>query len=126
MLKIHEVADEKFAEILADDVVVCDVQDALDWMATADYEEVGSLIFRETHLHPDFFDLSTGLAGEILGKFTTYRMNLAVVGDFDKYQSKSLRAFITESNRGNQIFFVPDLESAIIKLTSKALSRRLK
>jgi len=30
----------------------------------------------------DFFDLSTGLAGEILQKFVNYHVKIAIVGDF--------------------------------------------
>jgi len=44
-------------------------------------------------------------------------MKLAVIGTFEKYQSKSLQAFIRESSRGRQFFFVPDRETAIAKLT---------
>jgi len=43
-------------------------------------------------------------------------MKLAIVGDFSKYQSKSLQEFIGESNRGNRVFFVSNIEEAILKL----------
>ena len=39
-------------------------------------------------------------------------MKLALVGKFDKYNSKSLKAFLIECNRGNQFFFVPDVLKA--------------
>jgi hypothetical protein len=42
---------------------------------------------------------------------------LAIVGDFTKFQSKSLKDFIRESNRGNRIFFVENTDSALKKLT---------
>ena len=65
----------------------------------------------------DVFQLSTKLAGEILQKFVTYAVKLAIVGDFSGYTSKSLQAFIYESNKGKDIFFVPDREAAIEKLS---------
>jgi hypothetical protein len=43
-------------------------------------------------------------------------MKLAIVGDFEKFGSNSLNALIVESNRGKQVFFVPDVETAIVKL----------
>ena len=39
----------------------------------------GGLILVESDLAPDFFDLKTGIAGELFQKFTNYRLRLAVV-----------------------------------------------
>jgi hypothetical protein len=44
-------------------------------------------------------------------------MKLAIVGDFTKYESKSLASFIIECNRGNHIYFIDDKETALNKLT---------
>jgi len=41
--------------------------------------ERGGLVLDEKHLSAEFFDLHTGLAGEVLQKFTNYRARLAVV-----------------------------------------------
>ena len=75
------------------------------------------IIIDRKNIAPDFFDLSTRLAGEILQKFVTYQVKLAIIGDFSD-ASESLKTFIYESNRGNQIFFVPDIETAKTKLFS--------
>ena len=37
------------------------------------------LIVTEAELGPEFFDLRTGLAGELFQKFTNYRLRLAIV-----------------------------------------------
>lgn len=66
----------------------------------------------------EFFDLKTGLLGEILQKFANYRCKLAIMGDFSTYASKSLRDFIYECNSGKDIFFVENIESAKEKLSS--------
>ena len=39
----------------------------------------GGLLLDESQLGADFFDLRTGLAGEVLQKFTNYRVRLAIV-----------------------------------------------
>jgi hypothetical protein len=39
----------------------------------------GGLILAETDLCPEFFDLRTGLAGEVLQKFVNYRAKVAIV-----------------------------------------------
>jgi hypothetical protein len=63
-------------------------------------------------LSGDFFELKTGLAGQVVQKFVTYRRNLAVLGDVTPYTStsRSFRDFVYESNRGKQIWFLPDIE----------------
>jgi hypothetical protein len=116
-LNIFEANHQKIAEIISDTVVITTVQDALDLMVTAGYEGARDVIFRQHHLPEAFFDLRTGLAGEILQKYVNYQMRLAVIGDFETITSKSLRAFILESNRGKLAFFAPDKETAIAKLT---------
>jgi hypothetical protein len=39
----------------------------------------GGLILTETDLGPDFFDLRSGVAGELFQKFINYRLRLAVI-----------------------------------------------
>jgi PadR family transcriptional regulator AphA len=41
--------------------------------------ESGGLLLDESQLGANFFDLHTGLAGEVLQKFTNYRVRLAIV-----------------------------------------------
>ncbi len=107
----------RIAEVKSAGTVIGQTQDALDLMANADYLGARKIMIREEHLDPAFFDLKTGMAGEILQKFTTYRVELAIIGDFSKYPGKSIRDFIYESNRYGRINFVNSREEAIEKLT---------
>jgi len=116
-LKILNEKNKLIAEIISDEIVVNTPQDALDLMAEAGYYGARSLILLESHFAPEFFDLSTKIAGEILQKFSNYRVKVAIIGAFEKYKSKSLKAFITESNKGNLIFFLPDKKTAIARIT---------
>jgi hypothetical protein len=69
-------------------------------------------------LDPAFFELSSGLAGEIAQKFVNYRQRLAVVGDISHAvaESTALRDFVLESNRGRQLWFVADAEELTQRL----------
>ena len=107
----------RIAEVKSAGIVIGQTQDALDLMANADYLGARKIMIREEHLDPAFFDLKTGMAGEILQKFTNYRVQLAIIGDFSKYPGKSIRDFIFESNRYGRINFVSSREEAIKKLT---------
>jgi hypothetical protein len=115
---IFQNKDQKIAEIVSDQIEIRSVQDALDWMANASYEGAQNLVVYEHNLSPEFFDLKTQLAGDILQKAANYHMKVAIVGDFAQYESKSLRAFMVECNRGRQIFFVTDRETAVARLTA--------
>ena len=61
-------------------------------------------------LDPAFFDLRSGLAGDIVQACANYRIGLAVVGDVSDRvaASEALAAFVRESNRGQSIWFVAD------------------
>ena len=106
---------KQVAELISNDVTITTVQDALDLLGNADYNCANDIITYENNYSPDFFNLSTKLAGEILQKFVTYYKRLAIVGEFSKYTSNSLNAFIIECNRGNNIFFVNSKEEALRK-----------
>lgn len=116
-LNLFEVQQQIIAEVVSDEVVINNPQDALDIIAEANYNGASRIMVYEQHLNPAFFELQTRLAGEILQKCANYRMQLAVIGAFEKFKSASLQAFIGESNRGQLAFFIPDRATAIAKLT---------
>ena len=106
----------KIAEIEQGSPVISEAGGMLDIMVNAGYNDCNGIIIHSDGLHNDFFDLRTGMAGEILQKFSNYRMRLAIVGDFTAIKSKSLRDFIMESNRRGTICFVASSEEALSKL----------
>lgn len=106
------------AELAAGEGAIKNAQDALDLMANCAYQGTRKIVIQENQLTPDFFDLKTGVAGEILQKFSTYQVQLAIVGDYSKYSSKSLRDFIYESNKMGRIFFVRTVAEAREKLAA--------
>jgi hypothetical protein len=67
----------------------------------------------KANITEEFFDLKTGIAGEVLQKVSNYRKRLVILGDFEKVESKSLRDFIYESNRTGKVLFVASLEKAV-------------
>jgi hypothetical protein len=104
------------AVVRSDAAVINDTRSALDLIATVQYETglKDVAIYKEA-VCEDFFDLRSGIAGEVLQKFMTYGFRVAIIGDFSMYASKALRDFIFECNNGQSIFFVPDEEAATVK-----------
>ncbi|WP_343608761.1 DUF4180 domain-containing protein [Chryseobacterium oranimense] len=108
----------KIAEIISDKMIIQSVQDGLDLLGDIYYQGFDKLIIYEKNLTPEFFDLKTKIAGDILQKFSNYRVSLAIVGDFGKYESKSIRDFIFESNKTKHINFTGTLEDALNRIVN--------
>lgn len=117
-IEITEKNDVEIAVVTSENVIIRDMQSALDLIATVGFETgCGRIVINKGAICEEFFDLKTRLAGEILQKFIIYNMKIAIVGDFSMYSSKSLRDFIYESNKGKDIFFLPTEQEAIDKLS---------
>lgn len=71
------------------------------------------LLLDEGAIPAEFFDLSTGLAGELLHKLTLYRIRLAGVVPDPSIHSPRFGDFAREANRGTQYRFFPDRLAAI-------------
>jgi hypothetical protein len=110
---------DSIAEIVADELIINNVEDGVDLIGNIYYQGFDKAIVYEKNITPLFFDLSTKIAGEILQKFSNYRMRLAIVGDFSKYPSKSMSDFISESNQHGQINFVNSKLEAVNALSKK-------
>jgi hypothetical protein len=119
-MNIKKIAsgENEIAIVNSDTVCISDVQSALDFMMSVNYETgCHSIIINKEAIVEDFFVLSTRIAGEILQKFINYQFKLAIIGDFSRYTSKPLKDFIYESNHGRDIFFVSSEEEAIKRLS---------
>jgi len=121
--KIQEYKHHPVAVLDNDGTVIHNEQAVLDFMMEAGSDGAEAIILHEQQLPAEFFDLSTGLAGAILQKFANYRVKLAIIGSFERYQSRSLAAFMRESNRGNLIFFMPDIDTAVSCLFPETMDK---
>jgi hypothetical protein len=118
--ELHMHGGVPIAEIVSREVVLCTPRDVLDLLGSFYPEHVDALIVHEANLPPEFFQLRTRLAGEILQKFVNYGVKVAIVGDFAKYESNALADFIYESNKGRHFFFVATREDALERLAVTA------
>jgi hypothetical protein len=100
-------------------VLVCDrdgapvagPQDALDLIGAA-FAQADIVAVPAGRFDERFFSLRTGVAGEIMQKFVNYRKRLVVVGDIARYvvASTALADLVRESNKGDHVWFVADLD----------------
>ncbi len=113
IIETHNIGNIKVAEIIADKIILTSTEDGLELLGNLYYQGFDKIIIHEKNITPEFFDLKTKIAGNILQKFAQYQMPLIIVGDFSKYKSKSLNDFIFESNKGSQVNFVSDLSRVL-------------
>lgn len=109
-------------------VLMCDpegppiagTQDALDVIGAA-FSGAEIAAVPVGRLDERFFDLRSGLAGEVMQKFVTYRIRLVVVGDLSAQvaASAALRDLIAESNDGAHVWFVADLDELDARLRGR-------
>ncbi|MES2487320.1 MAG: DUF4180 domain-containing protein [Bacteroidota bacterium] len=109
----HKQAAAAIAEVVSDKIVINTIDDGKDLVGNLYFQGFDGAIIHQDAITPGFFDLKTGIAGEILQKFSNYKIRLAIVGSFEHYQSKSLSAFIFECNNGRQVNFVASRDQAL-------------
>ena len=85
-INIEEINNEKIAIIETKNIVMNDVDSAVDILGNCNYQGALKIVINKENIKPEFFDLKTRIAGEILQKFSNYRMQLAIVGDFTEYR----------------------------------------
>lgn len=109
----HILEDRNIAEIASDEIIINTIEEGIDLVGNIYFQGFHGAVLNERNITPAFFDLKNGMAGEILQKFSTYQLRLAIVGDFSKYKSMSLENFIHESNKGRLIHFVDSTAEAL-------------
>ena len=92
------------------DEVISDSSTFLDILMNAGSETV---VLSKEHFTPAFFDLKSGLAGDILQKISNYQRRLIILGDFRNIDKKSLRDLIYESNKTGKVIFEDSIEQAV-------------
>ncbi len=86
-------------------------QDAVDIIGQTWHSRADLVVIPANRFDDGFFNLSTGLAGEFIQKFANYEVALAIIGDIAEHlrASSALQAFVHESNRGRQVWFLHNL-----------------
>jgi hypothetical protein len=87
-------------------------REAVDLIGETLQQGASVILVPVERLEDNFFQLKTGLAGHIIQKFVTYRRRLVILGDISEHvaQSRALRDFVYETNRGTQVWFLTDLQ----------------
>jgi Domain of unknown function (DUF4180) len=87
-------------------------RDALDLVADVIHHGAEMILVPVERLDDGFFQLRTGVAGEIIQKFMNYRLRVVILGNISRHVdgSPTFRSFVYESNRGAHVWFMPNVD----------------
>ena len=77
-----------------------------------------ALLLDRDAVPPGFFDLSSGVAGELLHRLSVYGLHMAAVVPDPSRCSQPFQDFVREANRGRQFRFFPTRDDAVRWLES--------
>lgn len=101
---------------------VAQARDCADLVGEAAFAGADVLAVAVARLDPRFFQLASGLAGELAQKAVNYRLRLAVVGDIAAHLQRSgaLRDWVRECAGGRELLFVADADELARRLAAGA------
>jgi hypothetical protein len=107
---IVEVHGQRVYECPAEGPRIARAQDAVNLIAAARSAGATITTVPIKRLAPEFFQLKTCVAGEIVQKFVTYGLTVAILGDMRDLVkgSKALHDFVYESNQRGTVWFLQD------------------
>ncbi len=86
--------------------------EALDLVAACGEYRTPFLLLHEGVLPESFLDLSSGLAGKILLKFTNYHVKAAAVISRENIRKGKFEEFVLETNRGSDFRIFSEVQAA--------------
>ena len=107
-----------YVESQSAECLIRTTQDMLDILAWGGERDTQLILMEVSNFDRRFFDLSTGLAGDLLQKCSNYHVQLAIAGDYTIVISSRFRELVAELNRGDHVRFTRTREEAAEWLVS--------
>jgi hypothetical protein len=118
-IKLLEKAGKKFVELVPGKTILRNEQDTVDLIGLCGENGTNRVMFHAENLTPEFFDLSTRVAGDMLQKFVNYYMKVAAVITPDYIKSARFKEMVMETNYSNEFRVFSDRDKAETWLTDK-------
>jgi PadR family transcriptional regulator AphA len=107
------IRDQSFLECFPDGQVLRSDADILDLIVACGEQMCDRLLVHAGLLPTDFYDLKTGLAGNLLQKLVNYRLRCAFILDEEKVGNGRFYEMMIEANRGRQFHFCFNVDDAL-------------
>lgn len=120
---MNSIAETHGARVLTLDpdrpTLACE-DDAVEIIGLAYGDRADVVVVPVERVDERFFTLRTRVAGDVVRKFQAYRIRLVVLGDLGPYlTSESFRAFVHETNKGSDVWFLADREELAERLRGR-------
>ena len=110
--------DKPYVTSISTEELIRTPRDFLDLLAWGGEHATNLVLLKDTNFSPSFYNLTSGLAGEILQKVSNYHIRLAIYGSFEMVTGTRFRELMNESNKGRHVCFHKDKEQALSWLQS--------
>ena len=110
--QLVNVKSQSYLECLPSEEQLSSEADSLDLVAACGEYGTSRLMLHAENLPEDFYQLKSGLAGNVLLKFSNYRLRVAAVLTPELVGQGRFREMALETNRGNQFRIFYDRQSA--------------
>jgi hypothetical protein len=102
--------------------VIATNEDTSDLIGNAWADDAHVIAVPVTRFDPSFFDLSSGLLGEVTQKVVNYQLKLAIIGDVSAAIAASVpfADYVWETNRGDHIWFFDEEAGLAEKLAGRS------
>lgn len=115
-IEIITIAGKTVASITNEEPAITDAHSASDLIMSTKYGAGSSRIALDKEaLSDEFYDLGSGLAEVVFGKFANFYTKLAIYGDFGAAR-EGLQALIDSKFVGKDIYLEDTMEQAVDKL----------
>jgi len=99
--RLIEKGHNKYIECASVETSLHNEQDALDLIAACIENSTYLLLLHAQVFSDDFFNLKSGLAGNVLQKFINYRVKTAAIISSELKVKGKFKEMLAESNQGN-------------------------
>lgn len=119
---VHQFGGTRVLELAATGAPFIGRREVSDLIGAAASVEADIVAIPVERQGPDFLDLKTRQAGDMMQMCVTYGLKLAFIGDISAEiaGSKALRDFVYETNRGQSVWFVDDIAALERRLLAAA------
>jgi PadR family transcriptional regulator AphA len=115
-LRIITAGDKKIDEGVHGKQFLTSAEDVVDVIGICIEHRTRAVLLHAENLTEQFFDLSTGIAGDVLQKFRNYHIRLAIVmspdGPIHVSQSSKFREMVLEESKGEDFRVFEERASA--------------
>jgi hypothetical protein len=120
MVDVTDIAGMRVLSCAAEGAKLGSDRDATDLLGECFGTGAMMVVIPAARLSDELFALRTGLAGGFIQKFVNYERRLTIVGDVSHWigASPAFRDFVSEANRGSQLWFVADRAELEAKLAA--------